>query len=86
MKTKSRKFNKNGLVSATDGKYTGEEPSQWLEVDTKEKFDRKFSVALNFYNYYLDRDDYIPIIHEYMQTHGYNTKDCKLIQKTNIAF
>ena len=50
MKTKSRKFNKNGLVSATDGKYTGEEPSQWLEVDTKEKFDRKFSVALNFYN------------------------------------
>ena len=82
MKTKSRKFNKNGLVSATDGKYTGEEPSQWLEVDTKEKFDRKFSVALNFYNYYLDRDDYIPIIHEYMQTHGYNTKDCKLIQKT----
>jgi hypothetical protein len=81
MKTKTRKFYKNGLVSASDDKYTGEEPSQWLEVDTKEKFDRKFSVALNFYNYYLDRDDYIPIIHDYMHNQGYDKKDCKLIQK-----
>jgi hypothetical protein len=81
MKIKTRKFQKNGQVAATDDKYTGQEPT-WDGVDTKEAYDKKLSKALNFYNYYLDRDDYIPIIHDYMLTQGYSTKDCKLIQKT----
>lgn len=80
MKIKTRKFQKNGSVAATDEKYTGSEPT-WDNVDTKEKYDKKLSGALNFYNYYLDRDDYIPIIHDYMIKMGYDKKDCKLIQK-----
>jgi hypothetical protein len=80
MKIKTRKFQKNGHVAATDDKYTGFEPS-WVGVDTQEAYDKKLSSALNFYNYYLDRDDYIPIIHDYMIAKGYDTKDCKLIQK-----
>ena len=80
MKIKTRKFQKNGQVAAIDGKYTGEEAT-WIGVDTKEAYDKKLSKALNFYNYYLDRDDYIPIIYDYMITQGYNPKQCKLIQK-----
>ena len=80
MKIKTRKFQKNGQVAAVDDKYTGSEPT-WANVDTKEAYDKKLSSALNFYNYYLDRDDYIPIIHDYMLTQGYDQKDCKLIQK-----
>ena len=80
MKIKTRKFQRNGQVAATDDKYTGFEPT-WTDVDTKEAYDKKLSSALNFYNYYLDRDDYIPIIHDYMLTQGYDQKDCKLIQK-----
>ena len=79
MKTKSRKFQKNGLVAAADDKYTGQEPS-WIGVDTQEAYDKKLSSALNFYNYYLDRDDYLPIIHDYMVTKGYDKKDLALIK------
>jgi hypothetical protein len=79
MKIKTRKFQKNGLVAATDDKYTGQEPI-WDGVDTKEAYDRKLSSALNFYNYYLDRDDYLPIIHDYMVVEGYDKKDLSLIK------
>lgn len=80
MKTKSRKFQKNGRVAALDFKYTGEEP-EWADVTTLEEFDKKLSSALNFYNYYLDRDDYIPIIHEYMKQNGYSKNNLQLIAK-----
>ncbi len=79
MKIKNRKFQKNGDVAATDEKYTGVEAS-WRGVDTKEAYDKKLSSALNFYNYYLDRDDYIPIIHEYMTAKGYDKNDLQLIK------
>jgi hypothetical protein len=79
MKIKHRKFLKNGNVVAIDSKYTGEEP-EWKNVTTQEEFDRKFSAALNFYNYYLDRDDYFPIISEYMVRNQFDTKDIALIK------
>jgi hypothetical protein len=79
MKIKTRKFQKNGLVAATDDKYTGQEPT-WDGVDTKEAYDRKLSSALNFYNYYLDREDYLPIIHDYMVTQGYGKKDLSMVK------
>ena len=79
MKIKTRKFQRNGQVAATDNKYTGEEPT-WDGVDTKEAYDKKLSGALNFYNYYLDREDYLPIIHDYMVVEGYDKKDLSLIK------
>lgn len=79
MKVKTRKFQKNGLVAAADDKYTGQEPS-WSDVETQEQYDKKLSGALNFYNYYLDRDDYLPIIHDYMVTKGYDKKDLALVK------
>jgi hypothetical protein len=79
MKIKTRKFLKNGQVAAADDKYTGTEPT-WKDVETKEHYDKKLSSALNFYNYYLDRDDYLPIIHDYMVVKGYDKKDLSLIK------
>ena len=70
----SRKFERNGRVAATDSAYTGQEP-EWVEGMTKDECKRKFSSALNFYNYYLNRDDYIPIIQEYMVRNHYDVKD-----------
>ena len=80
MKTKTRKFQKNGRVAALDSTYTGEE-TEWADVTTLEEFDKKLSSSLNFYNYYLDRDDYIPIIHEYMKQNGYSKSNLRLITK-----
>lgn len=64
-----RKFLKNGLVAATESKWTGEEPT-WHDADTwtEEKKKKTFSRALNFYNYYLNTDDYFPIIEEYVKS------------------
>ena len=64
-----RKFLKNGLVAATESKWTGEEPT-WHDVDTwtDEKKKKTFGRALNFYNYYLNTDDYFPIIEEYVKS------------------
>jgi len=64
-----KKFKKNGLVIASESKWTGEEPtwegaSEWSE----EKKQKTFSRALNFYNYYLNTDDYFPIIEEYVKS------------------
>jgi len=80
MKIKHRKFLKNGNVVAMDSKYTGEEP-EWKNITTQEDFDRRFNSALNFYNYYLDRDDYFPIISEYMVRNQFDTKDIALIKR-----
>jgi len=64
-----RKFLKNGLVAATESKWTGEEPT-WHDADswTDEKKKKTFGRALNFYNYYLNTDDYFPIIEEYVKS------------------
>lgn len=64
-----RKFLKNGLVAATESKWTGEEPT-WHDADswTDEKKKKTLSRALNFYNYYLNTDDYFPIIEEYVKS------------------
>ena len=85
MKVNSKKFLKNGLVASPDFKFTGDEPT-WKHVKTKEELFQKLTKALNFYNYYLDRDDYIPIIAEYMKNNGYDKKQIALLKsipKTN---
>ena len=70
----NRKFEKSGRVAATDSAYTGQEP-EGFEGMTNDECKAKFSKALNFYNYYLNRDDYIPIIQEYMVRNHYTAKD-----------
>jgi hypothetical protein len=79
-----RKFLKNGLVAATESKWTGEEPT-WHDVDTwtDEKKKKTFSRALNFYNYYLNTDDYFSIIEEYVKSidRPSNKTTLKMIRK-----
>ena len=70
----NRKFEKSGRVAAIDDKYTGQEP-EWVDGMTEKECATLFSKALNFYNYYLNRDDYIPIIQEYMVRNHYDAKD-----------
>ena len=65
---------RNGMVSALDSRWTGQEPtwegaSEW----TDEKIYHTFTRALDFYGYYLDLEDYIPIILEYLKNE--NPKD-----------
>lgn len=66
MKTKTKKFLKTGLVAAPDYKLTGEEVS-WKNVKDKHDYHERFNRSLTFLNYYLDRDDFIPFIGEYMK-------------------
>ncbi len=78
MKNKrSKKFLKSGMVAAPDFKFTGDEPS-WHNCP-EEKYDDRVGKCLNFYNYYLDRDDYIPIIQEYMKNNSYSAGDISVI-------
>ena len=74
---KNRKFLKSGKVASLDFKFTGDEPS-WHNCP-EENFHNNLSKALNFYNYYLDRDDYIPIIQEYMENNSYSNDDINTI-------
>lgn len=68
MKTKTKKFLKTGLVAAPDYKLTGEEVT-WKNVKDKDDYLERFNRSLRFLHYYLDRDDFIPIIGEYMKNH-----------------
>ena len=78
MKTKrAKKYLKSGLVASPDFKFTGDEPT-WHNV-AKEKQESLLGRSLGFYNYYLDREDYIPIIQEYMKNNSYNPNDIKVI-------
>ena len=78
MKNKrSKKFLKSGMVAAPDFKFTGDEPS-WHNCP-EEKYGDRVGKCLNFYNYYLDRDDYIPIIQEYMKNNSYSAGDISVI-------
>jgi hypothetical protein len=67
---KNRKFLKSGKVASLDFKFTGDEPS-WHNCD-EDGFYSKLGKCLNFYNYYLDRDDYVEIIQEYMKNNSYS--------------
>lgn len=79
---KSRKFLKNGFVAALDAKFTGEEPT-WENADSMTEADvnQRFTSGLNFYNYYLDPDDYVGILEKFMMNHGYNSKQVKLLKR-----
>ena len=84
---KNKKFLKSGRVAAPDFRFTGDEPT-WHNVE-KEKRESLLGRCLGFYNYYLDRDDYIPIIQEYMKNNSYNLSDIKVIPnvpKTSYIF
>lgn len=84
---KNKKFLKSGMVASPDFKFTGDEPT-WHNCP-EEKYDDKLGKCLNFYNYYLDRDDYIPIIQEYMRNNSYSDDDIKAIPhvpKTSFIF
>ena len=74
---KNKKFLKSGMVASPDFKFTGDEPS-WHNCP-EEKYHDKLGKCLNFYNYYLDRDDYIPIIQEYMKNNSYSDTDIACI-------
>jgi len=81
MKTKrARKFLKSGLVASPDFKFTGDEPT-WHNIP-EERRERHLSRSLGFYNYYLDRDDYIPIMQEFMKNNSklYSDNDIKVIE------
>ena len=63
---KLKKFMKNGMVSAPESQFTGEEPTwEGSENWSEDKLVHRFGKACNFYNYYLDSDDYIPTIEKY---------------------
>lgn len=84
---KSKKFLKSGRVAAPDYKFTGDEPT-WHNMP-EEKYERTLSKCLTFYNYYLDRDDYIYIIQEFMKKNSYGIENIKAIEyvpKTSYIF
>ena len=65
---------RNGMVSAPDSTWTGQEPTwEGSEEWSEDKIYHTFTRALDFYNYYLDMDDYVPIILDYLKTK--NPKD-----------
>ena len=76
-KKRAKKFLKSGMVAAPDFKFTGEEPT-WHNCP-EEKYDDRVRQCLNFYNYYLDRDDFIPIIQEYMKNNSYSDGNIAVI-------
>jgi hypothetical protein len=65
----SKKFMRNGMVSAPDSRWTGQEPT-WEGSDewNRTKIHHTFTRALDFYGYYLEMEDYIPIILNYLNT------------------
>jgi len=78
MKNKrAKKFLPSGMVAAPDCKFTGQEPT-WHNCP-KEKYDDRVRQCLNFYNYYLDRDDFIAIIQEYMKNNSYSDGNIAVI-------
>ena len=70
---KNRKFLKSGKVASLDFKFTGDEPT-WHNCP-EDGFYSKLGKCLNFYNYYLDREDYVEIIQEYMKNNSYSNDD-----------
>tara|TARA_Y100001972_G_scaffold70918_2_gene86261 strand:- start:832 stop:1992 length:1161 start_codon:yes stop_codon:yes gene_type:complete len=76
-KKRAKKFLKSGMVAAPDFKFTGEEPT-WHNCP-EEKYDDRILQCFNFYNYYLDRDDFILIIQEYMKKNSYTDDNIAVI-------
>lgn len=79
MKIKTKKFLKSGLVASPDYKWTGEEVT-WKNVKDKEDYIKRFFRSLGFLNYYLDRDDFIPIIAEYMKNNNWPKAQVDMIK------
>ena len=69
----TKAFNKAGQIRAADSKFTGEEPvwqSEDLSVEeTKEKRTFFMVKAFSFYNYYLEKSDFLYCLHEWMKSH-----------------
>lgn len=85
-----RKFLKNGDVSSPDYKWTGEEPvwkpSDEEGDDLKKKKEDFLIRGFNFYNYYLERKDFFPIIKEFMESRPcYKQNHIDLIQKWDTS-
>lgn len=84
--SKGKKFNKNGMVNAYDDKHTGQEPD-WSDAETlsPEQVNDRMLRGFNFYTYYLDRDDFIKILMEYMATYHNKWKadDIRKIRNVN---
>jgi hypothetical protein len=70
---RTKAFTKTGQIKAHDSKFTGEEPiwqPEDLSVeDTKEKRDIFMSKAFSFYNYYLEKADFLYCLHSWMSDH-----------------
>ena len=84
--SKGRKFNKNGMVNAYDDKHTGQEPD-WSDAETlsPEQVNDRMLRGFNFYTYYLDRDDFVKILMEYMATYHdkWKADDIKKVRNVN---
>lgn len=67
---RTKAFTKTGQIKANDSKFTGEEPiwqPEDLSVDEiREKREEFYPKAFYFYNYYLEKADFLYCIHDFM--------------------
>lgn len=84
-RTKPRKSG-NG-ISATDSRYTGEEPvwDGW-ETWPIEKFWKEYTRSFNFYNYYSSAKDSKAAVLEWMTNNGYSKNDIRAVKSAPDYF
>ena len=67
---RTKAFTKTGQIKTTDSKFTGEEPiwnPEELSVEeTRQKREDFYPRAFSFYNYYLEKADFLYCIYEFM--------------------
>ena len=68
-------------ITATDSRYTGEEPiwDGW-ETWPVEQFWKEYSRSFNFYNYYSTAKDTKPAVLEWMGNNGYTKEDISAVK------
>jgi len=70
----TKAFNKAGQIRVPDSKFTGEEPIWQSEdlsaAETKEKRNFFMVKAFSFYNYYLEKPDFLYCLHRWMTSHA----------------
>ena len=68
-------------ITATDSRYTGEEPiwDGW-ETWPVEQFWKEYSRSFNFYNYYSTAKDTKPAVLEWMVNNGYTKEDISAVK------
>lgn len=71
---RTKAFTKTGQIKATDSKFTGEEPT-WQSEDLpadeiREKREFFMVKAFSFYNYYLEKPDFLYCLHSWMSGHN----------------